>query len=60
MLETKGIALSIEGGDPEWSIYFGGEVAGRIDGIAGVGELLEGIEAEAERIIASLQGNLKR
>jgi len=60
MLETKGIALSIEGGDPEWSIYFGGEVAGRIDGIPTVKELLEGMEAEAERVIASLQGNLRR
>ncbi|NPV58046.1 MAG: nitronate monooxygenase [Actinobacteria bacterium] len=60
MLETKGIALSIEGGDPEWSIYFGGEVSGRIDGILSVEELLEGIEADAERIIASLQGNVKR
>ncbi|MDI6830651.1 MAG: nitronate monooxygenase [Actinomycetota bacterium] len=56
MLETRGIALSIEGGDPEWSIYFGGEVAGRIDGIPTVAELLEGIEADAERIITSLQG----
>jgi len=28
LLETKGIALSIEGGDPDWSIYFGGEASG--------------------------------
>jgi len=58
MLETKGIALSIEGGDPDWSIYFGGEASGRIDSIISVQELLEGIEEQAEATIRDLQLNL--
>lgn len=60
MLETKGIVLSMEGGDPEWSIYFGGEVAGRIDSIISVEELLQGIEEQAEAIIRDLQLTLSR
>ena len=58
MLETKGIVLSMEGGDPEWSIYFGGEVAGRIDSIISVEELLQGIEEQAEAVIRDLQVTL--
>jgi enoyl-[acyl-carrier protein] reductase II len=58
LLETKGIALSIEGGDPDWSIYFGGEASGRIDSIIGVEELLLGIEEQAEATIRDLQLNL--
>ncbi len=58
LLETKGIALSIEGGDPDWSIYFGGEASGRIDSIISVQELLEGMEEQAEATIRDLQRNL--
>ena len=58
LLETKGIALSIEGGDPDWSIYFGGEASGRINSIISVQELLEGIEEQAEATIRDLQLNL--
>jgi NAD(P)H-dependent flavin oxidoreductase YrpB (nitropropane dioxygenase family) len=58
LLETKGIALSIQGGDPEWSIYFGGEASGRINSIISVQELLEGIEEQAQATIRDLQLNL--
>jgi enoyl-[acyl-carrier protein] reductase II len=55
-LEARGIALSLEGKDPDWSIYFGGEVAGRIDAVPTVNELLESIEEQAEKAIVGLQG----
>jgi hypothetical protein len=58
LLETKGIGLSLEGKDPDWAIFFGGEASGRINAIPSVEELLEGIGEEAERVIAGLQGNL--
>ena len=60
MLETKGIMLSIEGKDPDWSIFFGGEVAGRIDSIPTVAELLENIEKQAEKVLSDLQLTLAK
>jgi enoyl-[acyl-carrier protein] reductase II len=58
LLEARGMDLSIQGKDPDWSIYFGGEVAGRIGGIISVEELLMGIEEQAEATIRDLQLNL--
>jgi enoyl-[acyl-carrier protein] reductase II len=58
LLESRGIGLSIEGKDPDWSIYFGGEVAGRVGGIISAEELLMGIEEQAEATIRDLQLNL--
>ena len=55
-LEIRGIMLSLEGEDPDWSIFFGGEVAGRIDAIPTIGELLESIGEQAEKTIVGLQG----
>ena len=60
MLETKGIMLSIEGKDPDWSIFFGGEVSGRVEGIITVEELLQSIEEQAEAVISDLQLNLSQ
>jgi NAD(P)H-dependent flavin oxidoreductase YrpB (nitropropane dioxygenase family) len=54
MLETKGIMLSMEGKDPDWSIFFGGEASGRIGSIPSVAELLQSIEGQAEQAIAGL------
>jgi enoyl-[acyl-carrier protein] reductase II len=58
-LEIKGIGYSLEGKEPERAIFFGGEVAGRIDHIPKVADLLKKIEEDAERIINSLPNLLK-
>ncbi len=53
-LETRGIILSMEGKDPDWSIFFGGEVAGRIENLPTVKELVESIGAEAEQLLGEM------
>lgn len=55
-LELKGVELSMAGRDPDMAIFFGGEVAGRIDGVPTVAELLDEISSEAERIAAGMPG----
>ncbi len=59
-LEANGIVLSMQGKDPDRSIYFGGESVGRIKDIPSVAELLHSIEEQAEAAIASLQQTLER
>jgi NAD(P)H-dependent flavin oxidoreductase YrpB (nitropropane dioxygenase family) len=54
-LETKGIMLSVKGEGPEEAVMFGGEVAGRINEIPKVEDLLHEISADAERIIRGLR-----
>jgi NAD(P)H-dependent flavin oxidoreductase YrpB (nitropropane dioxygenase family) len=58
-LEGNGIILSMQGKDPDRSIYFGGEVAGRVKNISTVAELLKSIEEQAEKTVASLQQSLQ-
>jgi NAD(P)H-dependent flavin oxidoreductase YrpB (nitropropane dioxygenase family) len=53
-LETKGIMLSLQGEGPEEAIMFGGEVAGRIDEMPKIEDLVKEISADAERIIKGL------
>lgn len=53
-LETKGIMLSLKGEGPEEAIMFGGEVAGRIDEMPRIEDLLREISSDAERIIKGL------
>jgi enoyl-[acyl-carrier protein] reductase II len=55
-LETEGIKLSMEGRNPDMAIFFGGEVAGRIDDLPTVEELLKEIASDAERIISGMPG----
>lgn len=58
-LEGNGIILSMQGKDPDRSIYFGGEVAGRVRSISTVAELLKSIEEQAEKTVVSLHQSLQ-
>ncbi len=51
--EQRGMA-NLLGGDDEKALFYGGEVAGRIDDLPTVQELVERIVREAEEIISSL------
>jgi NAD(P)H-dependent flavin oxidoreductase YrpB (nitropropane dioxygenase family) len=53
-LETKGIMLSLQGEGPEEAIMFGGEVAGRIDELPKIEDLVKEISDDAERVIKGM------
>ena len=59
-LEMEGIRLSMEGREPDMAIFFGGEVAGRIDNLPSVEELLREISSEAERIVLEMPGLISK
>ena len=52
-VEMEGME-SLLGDDDEKALFFGGEVAGRVDDIPTIKELLDSIEKEAEEIISSM------
>lgn len=54
VLETRGVELSMAGREPDMSIFFGGEVAGRIDEVPTVAQLLEEISREAEEVATGI------
>ncbi|MBU1669966.1 MAG: nitronate monooxygenase [Actinobacteria bacterium] len=53
-LETRGIELSMAGEEPDRAVFFGGEVAGRIDGVPTVEEVVAEIAREAEEVAAAV------
>ena len=53
-LEQEGLAALAGGQDPDGSLMLGGEVAGRINDMPSVRELLERITSGAEAIIRAL------
>jgi enoyl-[acyl-carrier protein] reductase II len=55
-LEMRGIRLLTEGKDPDNCVFLGGEVAGRINQLPSVDQLVKGVSAEAERVIQGLHG----
>ena len=55
-LEMRGIRLLTEGTDPDAAVFLGGEVAGRIDRMPSVEQLVQGVSAEAESVIQRLRG----
>ena len=55
-LEMRGIRLLTEGTDPDAAVFLGGEVAGRINQMPSVEQLVQGVSAEAERVIQRLSG----
>ena len=55
-LEGKGIQLCMEGKDSDMTVFFGGEVSGRINEVPTVEALLREVSAEAEKVIEKLPG----
>jgi len=58
-VESRGMR-GLAGTDDEAALFYGGEVAGRVDDVPTVKELVERMGREAEEIISSLPGFLER
>ena len=56
-LEMRGIRLLTEGKDPGHSVFLGGEVAGRINQVPSVEQLVKGVSAEAESVSSVCAGS---
>jgi NAD(P)H-dependent flavin oxidoreductase YrpB (nitropropane dioxygenase family) len=59
-LESRGMRLLSESNDPDNCVFLGGEVAGRIDQMPTVSDLLEKISGDAETVIQRLPRLISR